>query len=319
MRKISPLLSFPIGYFYGSVRVGSQTRLVIASSNMKLLMFERAGGPPEAGVLATSGSEIIPLAGAGVTCLYSLIQGGATALDKVKAFASTASARVALDAVRILAPIHRPPKFICIGLNYRDHAIESNMAIPEIPTVFNKFPSVVIGPGDNIVLPPMSEKPDYEAEFAFIIGKKGKHIKGENWRDYVYGYTNVNDVSARDIQLKGTTQWLMGKSFDTFAPMGPYLVTADEVPDPHNLSVKMTLNGEIMQNGTTRELIFNIPQLLEYLSSVVTLEPGDVVSTGTPPGVGMAKKPNPIFLKPGDHCIVEVEGLGQLHNPVVGE
>ncbi len=291
---------------------------MIASSNMKLLMFERAGGPPEAGVIAADSSGIIPLHGAGFSCLYSIIQGGAEALAKVKSFAASSSVRVAEDSVRILAPIHRPPKFICIGLNYRDHAIESGMAIPEIPTVFNKFPTSVIGPGDEIVLPKMSETPDYEAEFAFIIGKSGKKIQGENWRDYIFGYTNVNDVSARDIQLKGTTQWLMGKTFDTFAPMGPYIVTADEVPDPHNLNVKLTLNGEVLQNSSTKELIFNIPQLLEYLSQVFTLEPGDVVSTGTPPGVGFARKPQ-VLLKPGDHCIVEVEGLGQLHNPVVGE
>ncbi len=291
---------------------------MIASSNMKLLMFERVGGPPEAGVLAAGDSEIIPLAGAGFSCIYSIIQGGASSLAKVKSFAAQASARVALGSVRILAPIHRPPKFICIGLNYRDHAIESGMAIPEIPTVFNKFPNTVIGNGDNIVLPKMSEQPDYEAEFAFVIGKTGKHIKGEDWREYVFGYTNVNDVSARDIQLKGTTQWLMGKTFDTFAPMGPYIVTADEVPDPHNLNVKLTLNGQVMQNSSTKELIFNIPQLLEFLSKVFTLEPGDIVSTGTPPGVGFARKP-PVLLKPGDHCIVEVEGLGQLHNPVVAE
>jgi 2-keto-4-pentenoate hydratase/2-oxohepta-3-ene-1,7-dioic acid hydratase in catechol pathway len=286
---------------------------------MKLLMFERPGGPPEAGVLAPGESEIVPLHSVGFSCVYSIIQGGAAALDRVRAAASSVPARIALDTVRILAPIHRPPKFICIGLNYRDHAIESNMAIPEIPTVFNKFPNTVIGPMDKIVLPKMSSQPDYEAEFAFVIGKTGKRISGENWRDYVFGYTNVNDVSARDIQLKGTTQWLMGKTFDTFAPMGPYIVTADEIPDPHNLNIKLTLNGEVMQNSSTKELIFNIPQLLEHLSKVVTLEPGDIVSTGTPPGVGMAKKPNPVFLKPGDHCIVEVEGLGQLHNPVVGE
>lgn len=291
---------------------------MIASTNMKLLMFSRPGGPPEAGVLASGETEIIPLHGAGISCLYSLIQAGAAGLAKVRNFAATATERVALSGVRILAPIHRPPKFICIGLNYRDHAIESGMAIPEIPTVFNKFPNTVIGPGDTIVLPKKSSQPDYEAEFAFVIGKTGKHIDGANWRDYVYGYTCVNDVSARDIQLKGTTQWLMGKTFDTFAPMGPYLVTADEIADPHDLNVKLILNGEVMQNSSTKELIFNIPQLLEHLSSVVTLEPGDIVSTGTPPGVGMARKP-PVFLKPGDTCVVEVQGIGSLSNPVAGE
>lgn len=281
-------------------------------------MFERPGGPPEAGALASSGQEIVPLSACGFSCVSSVIRGGTPALQAVREFVAASSVRIPLAGARILAPIPRPPKFICIGLNYRDHAIESGMAIPEIPTVFNKFPNTVIGPGDQVVLPKMSQQPDYEAEFAFVIGKTAKHVKGEDWRDYVFGYTNVNDVSARDIQLKGTTQWLMGKTFDTFAPMGPYLVTADEVPDPHNLNVKLTLNGQVMQDSSTKELIFNIPQLLAHLTQVVTLEPGDIVSTGTPPGVGMARKP-PVFLKAGDTMTVEVEGLGQLTNPVIAE
>ena len=148
--------------------------------------------------------------------------------------------------IKLTAPIPRPPKLICVGLNYRDHAIESNMEIPEVPTIFNKFANSIIGQGDEIVLPKTSEKPDYEAEFAFIIGQGGRHIPADKWKDHVFGYTIINDVSARDYQL-GTTQWLMGKTFDTFCPMGPWIVTADEIEDPHNLDIKMTINGEVLQ------------------------------------------------------------------------
>ena len=218
---------------------------------------------------------------------------------------------------KLTAPIPRPPKLICVGLNYRDHAIESNMEIPEVPTIFNKFATSIIGPGDEIVLPKTSEKPDYEAEFAFIIGKGGRHIAAGDWKDHVFGYTIINDVSARDYQLR-TSQWLMGKTFDTFCPMGPWIVTADEIEDPHNLDIKMTINGEVLQNSNTRELIFRIPDLIAYLSSVMTLESGDIVSTGTPAGVGLGHKP-PRWLKPGDECVVSISGIGELRNPVVAE
>jgi 2-keto-4-pentenoate hydratase/2-oxohepta-3-ene-1,7-dioic acid hydratase in catechol pathway len=168
-----------------------------------------------------------------------------------------------------------------------------------------------------VVLPKNSTQPDYEAEFAFVIGRGGRHVPADCWQEHVFGYTNVNDVSARDFQL-ATTQWLMGKTFDTFCPMGPYLVTADEVADPHNLNIKITVSGEVLQNSNTKHLIFRIPELIAYLSSVFTLEPGDVVSTGTPAGVGFARKP-PRWLKAGDTMVVEVEGLGQLSNPVIVE
>lgn len=166
-------------------------------------------------------------------------------------------------------------------------------------------------------MPKNSTKPDYEAELAFVIGKPGRHIPAEKWQDHVFGYTCVNDVSARDFQM-ATSQWLMGKTFDTFAPMGPYLVTADEVPDPHNLSIGLTINGEWLQNSNTRELIFKIPELVAHLSSVFTLESGDIVSTGTPPGVGSARKP-PRFLRPGDDVIVHIQSVGDLRNPAVAE
>ena len=191
------------------------------------------------------------------------------------------------------------------------------MEIPKVPTIFNKFSTSIIGPGDKIILPKTSEKPDYEAEFAFVIGQGGRHIPAEKWRDHVFGYTIINDVSARDYQM-ATSQWLMGKTFDTFCPMGPWIVTADEIEDPHALDIKMTINGEVLQNSNTRELIFRIPDLIAYLSSVMTLESGDIVSTGTPAGVGLGHNP-PRWLRPGDECVVSISGIGELRNPVVAE
>jgi 2-keto-4-pentenoate hydratase/2-oxohepta-3-ene-1,7-dioic acid hydratase in catechol pathway len=222
-----------------------------------------------------------------------------------------------LADVKLLAPIPRPPKFICVGLNYRDHAEESKQQIPKVPTIFNKFTNVVIGPGASIVLPKASQEPDYEAEMAVVIGRGGRNIPAERAMDHVFGYTIVNDVSARDVQ-KATSQWLMGKSFDSFGPMGPWLVTADEIPDPHSLDISLEIGGERLQNSNTRELIFRIPRLIEYLSMAVTLEPGDIISTGTPGGCGFARKP-PRFLRSGDEVIVRVQGIGELRNPVVAE
>jgi 2-keto-4-pentenoate hydratase/2-oxohepta-3-ene-1,7-dioic acid hydratase in catechol pathway len=276
---------------------------------MKIVTFVRPGGLPEPGVVKES--QVTPLAAAGFSCTVSIINGGAEALKKIKAWKGPS---IPLDSVRLMSPILRPPKIICVGLNYRDHAIESNMAIPTVPTIFCKFPTAVIGPGDTIVLPKASKQPDYEAEFAVVIGKGGRHIKAGNWKEHVYGYMNLNDVSARDFQL-ATSQWVIGKTFDTFCPMGPYLVTADEIRDPHKLDISLTLNGQVLQNSNTKHLIFRIPDLIQHLSSVFTLEPGDVISTGTPAGVGFARKP-PIYLKKGDTVVVKVQGLGELSNPV---
>jgi 2-keto-4-pentenoate hydratase/2-oxohepta-3-ene-1,7-dioic acid hydratase in catechol pathway len=175
----------------------------------------------------------------------------------------------------------------------------------------------VIGPGDPIVLPKVSTKPDYEAELVFVIGTGGRNIAAENWTQHVFGYTIANDVSARDYQM-ATSQWLMGKTFDTFAPMGPWIVSADEIEDPHILDIGLSIHGEVMQNSNTRELIFKIPELVAFLSSVFTLEPGDVVLTGTPAGVGAGRKP-PRFLKPGDDVVVSIAGIGELRNPVIAE
>lgn len=215
------------------------------------------------------------------------------------------------------APVPRPGKFICIGLNYKDHAAESNMKIPEQPVVFSKFSTSVIAPGEPVVLPPASKQVDYEAELAVVIGRRAKNVSADRALDYVLGYTAVNDVSARDFQF-ADGQWQRGKSCDTFAPMGQTIITTDAIPDPHKLSIKLILNGQTMQDSNTDQLIFGIPRLIEFLSQTITLEPGDVIATGTPAGVGFARTP-PVFLKPGDEMEVQIEGMGGLSNPVVEE
>ncbi|HTK38703.1 MAG TPA: fumarylacetoacetate hydrolase family protein [Pyrinomonadaceae bacterium] len=217
--------------------------------------------------------------------------------------------------IKIVSPVPRPGKIICIGLNYRDHAEESGMAIPTSPVIFSKFSTCAIGPNQPIVIPEGSTQTDYEAELAFVIGRHAQNIKKENALDHVLGYTNFNDVSARDFQF-ADGQWQRGKSCDTFAPMGEFIATADEIPDPQDLSIKLHLNGETLQDSNTNQMIFGVAELIEFLSRFITLEPGDVVATGTPPGVGFARKP-PVYLKNGDTVEVEIEGLGVLSNPVI--
>jgi acylpyruvate hydrolase len=218
-------------------------------------------------------------------------------------------------AVRLMAPIPRPGKIICIGLNYRDHAAESNAPLPEYPVVFAKYANTVIGPGDAIVLPRVTEQVDYEGELGVVIGASVRDVPEAEALACVAGYLPFNDVSARDYQMR-TSQWTIGKTFDTFAPMGPALVTADEVPDPHNLDLRVTIGDEVLQDSNTRHLIFSIPQLIAYLSSVMTLEPGDVIASGTPAGVGAARTPKR-WLRAGEMVCVEIERLGRLENPVV--
>ncbi len=221
------------------------------------------------------------------------------------------------QGVKLLPPIPAPQKIICIGLNYADHAAETGATVGDQPVVFNKFPSTLRAHGDPIVLPQVSDQVDYEAELVAVIGVGGKDIPQDKALDAVAGYTCGHDVSARDWQ-KSTPggQWLLGKSFDSFAPLGPELVTADEVGNPHELDICLRLNGQTMQESTTGQLIFPVDELVAYISQVCTLEPGDLIFTGTPPGVGMARKP-PVFLKPGDVVEVEIERIGLLRNPVV--
>ena len=221
------------------------------------------------------------------------------------------------EDVRLLAPVPRPGKIICLGHNYFDHMGIGRTEPPEFPTFFCKTVNTIIGNGEPIVLPQVSAQVDYEAELAVIIGKRARHVAIEQALDYVAGYSIFNDVSARDYQ-KRTSQWMIGKSFDTFGPFGPALVTTDEIPNPHELELTLTLNDLERQHTNTRHMIFSIPMLIAYLSEVLTLEPGDVVSTGTPakingePGV-------PLFMKPGDTVTVRIEKIGELINPVVAE
>lgn len=222
---------------------------------------------------------------------------------------------VEASAVRWLAPIPRPGKIVCAGLNYRDHAIEGGLAIPESPVLFAKFSSAVVGHGEPVVLPSTSRRIDYEAELAVVIGRRARAVSRDAALAHVLGYMNANDVSARDFQ-KRDGQWARAKSCDTFAPMGPWLVTADAIDNPHALGVRLRLNGETMQDSSTDQFIFDIPALIEFLSATTTLEPGDVILTGTPPGVGFARRP-PVYLAAGDIMEVEITGLGVLRNAVV--
>ncbi|NLX06337.1 MAG: fumarylacetoacetate hydrolase family protein, partial [Phycisphaerae bacterium] len=220
---------------------------------------------------------------------------------------------VVVGVKKLLAPVS-PPNVIAIGLNYRDHAKESGMAIPEEPVIFLKATSSVVGPEDAIVLPAEApDEVDYEAELVVVIGKRAKDVSAAEARGVILGYTCGNDVSARDCQLKRDKQWARGKSFDTFCPIGPWLVTADAL-DPSDLAIKLLLNNAALQNSRTSELIFGVDELISFLSRQFTLLPGTVIMTGTPPGVGFALKP-PKYLKAGDDAVVEIEGIGRLRNP----
>jgi 2-keto-4-pentenoate hydratase/2-oxohepta-3-ene-1,7-dioic acid hydratase in catechol pathway len=255
------------------------------------------------------------------SCLKQLIAASPAIRKAAGEVAGSKNAvKYAANAVKVLPPIPKPGKILCIGLNYRDHAIEGGRPIPPEPVLFGKFPNTLIAHGDPIKLPKVAQKVDYEAELVVVIGKTGKHIPNDDSAfEYVGGYTCGHDVSARDWQFRGEEkQWMIGKTFDTFAPTGPVLVTADELTNPHKLQVQMRVNGTTLQNSNTKEFIFGVPHLLWFLSQVMTLEPGDLIFTGTPPGVGIARKP-PVLLKPGDVAEVEIEGIGTLKNPVVAE
>ncbi len=225
---------------------------------------------------------------------------------------------ISINDVRLQAPILNPPKIICLGLNYRDHAAEQGARIPEEPIIFMKPRTSIVGPNQPIVKPRFVKKLDYEGELAVIIGRRGKYIPVSKARDYIFGYTIFNDVSARDIQFKDR-QWTRGKSFDTFAPMGPCIVVRDQVRDPENLRIRTWVNCELRQNSSTSNMVFNVYEIVHHLSKVMTLEPCDIIATGTPAGVGVFMKPEPKFLEPGDVVEIEINEIGRLKNEVIAE
>ena len=271
---------------------------------------------------ARSGDSIIDFSAADPsipTTMREFLEAGDNAISRARAVIDRGDHAISETDVSIHAPIDNPEKIICIGLNYADHAAESGMPIPDEPIVFSKYASSIIGPDENIVAPSASSQVDYEVELVVVIGKRGRNISEEDALNHVAGYMVGHDVSARDYQLeKPGAQWMMGKTFDTFAPIGPDLVTTDDVPDPHNLGIRCILNGETVQDSNTSQLIFGVPKLIAYLTHVFTLAPGDLIFTGTPPGVGMGREPQ-LWLKHGDHVICEIDGLGRLENPVVSD
>lgn len=252
--------------------------------------------------------------------MLTLIQGDLDSWETLRQTAAWAEANEVsesypLSGVKLSMPITNPSKIICVGLNYMDHCVEQNIDVPKSPVLFVKFPSSLIGHEEPITWPgEISSQVDYEAELAVIIGREARNVSADRAYDYIAGYSILNDISARDVQF-GDQQWVRGKSFDTFCPMGPFIVTPDELGDPMNLPIKLRLNGETMQDSNTREMIFKLPYLIEFITKTCTLLPGDVISTGTPAGVGIFREPK-VLLKPGDLLEVEIEGLGLLRNPV---
>lgn len=249
--------------------------------------------------------------------MLTLLSAGQAGIDSLQDLADSGRRRIPAADAHLLAPIPRPGKFLGVGLNYADHINETGLEKPEFPTFFTKQGSCVIGPGAAIHCPKISDKTDYEGELAFVIGKRCRHVPLEQAHEAIAAYTICNDVTVRDWQQR-TPTWTLGKSFDTHGPLGPWLVTADEIADPHRLALKTWVDGELRQNANTSEMLFNCYELIAYLSQAMTLEPGDVISTGTPSGVGVKMKPRG-YLKPGQVVRIEIEGIGSLSNPVISE
>ena len=282
---------------------------------MKLVTYTQ-NGENRTGLLL--GDQVVDLNRANAdipTAMIDLLEGGEAMMAKVRRVEAAAPAGVPLDSVQLKAPVLKSGKVLCLGLNYRLHAEEGGMDIPTIPILFHKSRTSLVGHGENVVLPAGATRADYEVELAVIIGKTAKNVSEEDALSYVAGYACANDVSERAWQMQ-TSQWSAGKMVDTFGPLGPALVTADEIPNPNALQLRLIYNGEEVQNSNTSDMVFDVPYTIAYVSKICTLEPGDVIMTGTPSGVGFARKP-PIFLKAGDVMTVEIEGLGSLTNPVV--
>lgn len=249
------------------------------------------------------------------TRMEILLQQDGPTFKKTKILLHTTTPLVAPEPVQVLAPLMQPSKIICLGKNYLGHVKETKASVPSNPILFPKFSTSIIGPEESIILPTFTDKVDYEIELAVVIGKQARNIQPKEALSYVAAYTIANDITARDIQRRDG-QWTRGKGLDTFLPLGPFLVTADEIPDPQDLTLRLRLNSETMQEGSTADMIFPVPEIISFISEGITLLPGDLILTGTPPGVGFARNP-PVFLKDGDQLELEIEKLGQLSNLVV--
>jgi acylpyruvate hydrolase len=297
---------------------------------MKLVRFSTQGQAPRLGVLQgdriadLTASVAATLSRRGVVRAHDIaaalvpastrqfLEGGVASREAVAGITEWVTVEHA--AARLHAPIADPAKFICIGLNYRDHAEETNNPIPKEPPIFAKWSNAIIDPGEPILRPRGSSQLDWEVELGVVIGRTARYVPREQALDYVAGYTIINDASARDFQFL-TSQWMAGKIFETAAPVGPYIADREEIPDPHVLELKTFVNGKQMQRGNTKTFIFDVRYIVSYLSNLLTLSPGDLIATGTPPGVGLAMKP-PVFMQAGDVCRMEITGLGVLENPV---
>lgn len=283
---------------------------------MKLALFNTNG---ESRIGLVYDNEIIDTGDAGLDLPASVpevLHAGAELRQRLQGLVKSKARRYPLEQVSLQAPVPRPGKFLCVGLNYLDHIKETGNQVPERPTIFNKQITCVIGPGEAIHRPRVSDKLDYEGELGFVIGRRCRHVTREQAPGVIGGYLIVNDVSVRDWQVHSPT-WTMGKSFDTHGPIGPWVVTADEL-DPHNLDIRTWVNDDLRQSSNTRHLLFNCYYLVEYLSTVFTLEPGDIISTGTSSGVGFRMTPRG-YMKAGDTVKIEIEGIGVLENPVIEE
>ncbi len=294
---------------------------------MKIVAFATPAAPVRLGVLLdtdtildlthpacalppANGNDAYDLDGAFLPAAQRLV----TSLTDGNVRSRLAPALLPRRSVTLHAPVPRPGKILCIGLNYRDHAEEQGAKLPSRPLLFSKFGTCVLAPGGTIRIPKQSLETDYEAELGVVIGRRASGVTRSAAMAHVLGYCNFHDVSARDYQF-ADGQWVRGKSCDTFAPFGEYIATTDEIPDPHVLGIRLRLNGTTMQDSNTNQLVFDVPALIEAISADITLEPGDVIATGTPPGVGFARKP-PVYLRTGDVVEVEIDGLGVLRNPV---
>ncbi|XP_001382064.2 fumarylacetoacetate hydrolase domain-containing protein 2A [Monodelphis domestica] len=291
------------------------------SRSMRLVQFQTPNlSGPHLGLEEKVGGGVINLNAFDPSLpktMREFLEQGETALSVARRALESKQPVLKRSEVTFLSPITFPDKVVCVGMNYVDHCREQNVPVPKEPIIFSKFGSSIVGPYDEIVLPSNSKEVDWEVELAFVIGKKGKDIKATDAMAHVAGFTVAHDVSARDWQMKRNgRQWLLGKTFDTFCPLGPALVTKDCVADPHNLKICCRVNGEVVQNSSTSQMVFKTEDLIAWVSQFVTLYPGDVFLTGTPPGVGVFKKP-PMFLKKGDEVQCEIEGLGTIVNKVV--